>query len=184
MCPLLCAPALCSVCFGVCLGVSASVLYGRDNVGISSAAADVAVHGVLDVIVGRPDGLFQERDGGHDLAGRAVTALVPVKLDESGLHRMEVIGMADAFDRNDLIVRMHDGEGEAGVNPAAVDVDGAGSALAVVAAFLGSGQIEVLPKTVEERGAGIDLEMMFLTVDAKRERNGVLRSGRGLLRGR
>jgi hypothetical protein len=85
---------------------------------------------------------------------------------------MEVIGPADAFDGGDLIPEVHDGEGETGVDTAAVDVDGAGSALAVVAALLGTGEIEVLTKAVEESGAGIDLETMVLTVDAEPEGHG------------
>jgi hypothetical protein len=62
---------------------------------------------------------------------------------------------------------MHHGEGEAGVHAAAVDMDGAGSALAMVAALLCAGEIEVLAEAVEEGGAGVDLEAMVFPVDAE-----------------
>jgi hypothetical protein len=76
-------------------------------------------------------------------------------LDEGGLHRVKVTGLADAFDGGDLVVRMHDGKGEAGVDPATVDMDGACSALAVVATLLGTGQGKILAEAVEEGRLGV-----------------------------
>ena len=114
---------------------------GGDDVGVGAAAADVAVHGLLDVAVGGADGSLEGGDGRHDLAGGAVAALIGVVLDERGLHGVQVAGLADAFNGGDLVVRVHDGEGEAGVDAAAIDVDGACSALAVVAALLGAGKV-------------------------------------------
>ncbi len=149
----------------------ADLLDGSDDVGVGSAAADVAVHGVLDVVVGGADVFFENGHGGHDLAGGAVAALVAVVLDEGGLHGVEVAGLADAFDGGDLVGggRVHEGEGHAGVDASAVDVDGAGSALAVVAALLGAGQVEVLAQAVEQGGARIHIEGVGLAVDSKGE---------------
>src|SRR6266851_2730990 len=151
------------------LGLFTRVLYRRDDVRVSATATDVAVHRLLDVVIGRPDGLLEECNGGHDLAGGTVTALVTVVLDEGCLHGMKVVGLADAFDGCDLFIGMHHGEGEAGVHAAAVDMDGAGSALTVVAALLCAGEIEVLAEAVEEGGAGVDLEAMVFPVDAERD---------------
>ena len=47
------------------------------------------------------------------------------------------------------------GERQAGIDAAAIDEDGAGAALAAVAALLGSGQIEPLAQQVEQRDAGV-----------------------------
>ena len=54
---------------------------------------------------------------------------------------------------------------------AAVDVDGAGSALAVVAAFLGAGQADGLAQAVKERGARINLKIKLLSVDTEADRD-------------
>ena len=116
-------------------------MHGRDDVGVGAASADVAVHSLLDVVIGRPDVLLQDRNSGHNLAGGAIAALIAVMLDESGLHRMEMVGLTDPFDGCDLVGLMHDSEGKARVDAAAIDVDGAVSALAVVATLLRAGKV-------------------------------------------
>ena len=45
---------------------------------------------------------FEERDGGADLAGRAVAALEAVVLEEGGLDGVEVVALGEAFDGGDL----------------------------------------------------------------------------------
>jgi hypothetical protein len=147
----------------------ADLLHGRDDVRVGTTATDVAVHRLLDVGISGPDVLVEHRDGGHNLARGAVAALVAVVLDESKLHGMEVIGLTDTFDRDDLVVPMHDGEGETGVDAATVNVDGACSALTVVAAFLRTGKGKVLAEAVEQSGAGIKLESVGLPVDFESE---------------
>ena len=69
---------------------------------------------------------------------------------------MQCSGRAEAFDGRDLVALVHRGEAEARVDAAAVDVDGAGAALAVVAAFLRAGEVQMLAQAVEQRGARID----------------------------
>jgi hypothetical protein len=78
---------------------------------------------------------------------------------------MKVIRLADTFDGNDLVVRVHHGEREARVNAATVNVDGACSALAVVAALLGARQGKVFAEAVKEGGARIETESVGLAVD-------------------
>src|SRR5215469_18323953 len=125
---------------------------GGNDIGVSAAAADVSGHGVLDVFVCRADGLFEQRHGAHDLAACAVAALVAVVLDEGGLHGVEIVGLADALDCCDLIALVHDREREAAVHAAAIDVDSAGTALAVIATLLGAGEVDAFPQRVEKRG--------------------------------
>ena len=79
---------------------------------------------------------------------------------------------------------MHHGEREAGVHAAAVDVNGTGAALAVVAAFLGAGQIQVLAEAVEESSAGIDSELVLVTVDLEGQGYGSFDRRRPVLCGR
>ncbi len=143
----------------------ADLLDGRDDVGVGAAATDVAVHCLLHIGVSWAYVLLEDCDGGHDLTGGAVATLVAVVLNECGLHGVKVIGLTDPFDGGDLVVRVHDGEGEAGVYAATINVDGARSALTVVAALLGAGQSKVLSQAVEEGGARIELEDVGLAVD-------------------
>jgi hypothetical protein len=127
----------------------ADILNGRDDVGVGSPAADVAAHQLLHIRVGRAAVLLEKGDRGHDLARGTVTALVAIVLDERCLHGMQVAGLAQAFNGGDLVALVHDGQREAGVDAAAVHVDGTGSALAVVTAFLGAGETDGLAQAVE-----------------------------------
>jgi hypothetical protein len=85
---------------------------------------------------------------------------------------VEMVGLADAFDGGDLVHRVHDGEGEAGVHAAAVDVYRAGAALAVVATFLCARHVQIFPEAIEQRGARVEFQVVLFAVDAKRERDG------------
>ena len=58
-----------------------------------------------------------------------------------------------------VVALVHHGEREARVDPPAVDEHGARAALAVVAALLGAGQVEVLAQRIEQRGAQVELEV-------------------------
>lgn len=165
------------------LGALTDLLDGRDDVRVGAAATDVAVHCLLDVGVRGADVLPENRDGGHDLARSAVSALVAVVLNEGSLHGMKVIGLADAFDGGDLIVRVHDGEREAGVDAATVHVNGAGSALAMITALLGAGQGEVFAQAVEQGGAGVESEGVGLSVDLEIDGYGAFAVGVGGRRG-
>ena len=58
-----------------------------------------------------------------------------------------------------------DRELETGDGAAAVDQDRAGTALPLVAALLGTGQIEPLAQRVEQGGAVVDGQRVLLAVD-------------------
>jgi hypothetical protein len=80
---------------------------------------------------------------------------------------MQCIMRGKAFNGGDLVAVMHDGKREAGINPAAIHMDSAGAALAVVASLLGSEQRELLTQGVEQRGAGVHLNLSDSAVDAQ-----------------
>jgi ribosomal protein S7 len=62
---------------------------------------------------------------------------------------------------------VHDGKRQAGIDAAAVGDDRTGAALAVVAAFLGAGQMQVFAQRVEQARPRIELERMNLPVDVQ-----------------
>jgi hypothetical protein len=64
--------------------------------------------------------------------------------DESSLKRMDRFRKADAFNGDDVVVRMHDGERETGVDPPAIHQDCAGTALAVVTTLFRACEMQVL----------------------------------------
>jgi hypothetical protein len=79
------------------------------------------------------------------------------------------------FDRRDLASVGLRRQRQAGCNAAAIDVDGAGPALPVVAAFLGACESEPFAQYVEERGARIQRQLVARPVHGEVHRN--LKSG-------
>src|SRR5271165_2734836 len=104
---------------------------GGNDVGISGAPANIAAHTLRDLSVGQSrDGrdvrrriawparlvLRQQRDGGANLTGSAITALQSVMADKCGLHRAEIAIFFQTLDGPDLVARMHHGERQATVD--------------------------------------------------------------------
>src|SRR5207247_9493614 len=69
------------------LRVLANVLDGGDDLLVRAAAAYVAAHQFLDVGVRWTARLLEQCDGRHDLARRAITALVSIASEAGRLHR-------------------------------------------------------------------------------------------------
>jgi hypothetical protein len=53
---------------------------------------------------------------------------------------VEIIGFPEALDCGDGVAFVHDREGQARIDATAIDMNGAGSALAVVAPLFGTGE--------------------------------------------
>ena len=68
---------------------------------MTSAAAEIALERLFDVVFARLRILFQQRRRGHDHAIRAVGALRRLLVDEGLLKRVERIGAAQAFEGGD-----------------------------------------------------------------------------------
>jgi len=145
----------------------ANVLDGGDNVGVGATTTDVAAHEFLDVSVGGAARLFEQSHGGHDLAGSTVAALVAVVLDKGGLHGVEIVRVAEALDGGNGVAFVHESESQAGVDAAAIDVNRARPALAMVAALLGAGKRKSFAQAIEKRCAGIDRDLEGLAVDGE-----------------
>ena len=65
---------------------------------------------------------------------------------------------------------MHDRERQARIDAPAVDDHRAGAALAVIAALLGAGEMQVLAQRVEQGGARVERELAGLAVHLERIR--------------
>src|SRR5207249_3500316 len=131
-------------CMTGLLRPAARRLNSRDDVRVRAAAAQVSAHLLPHVVVARSARFVEQGCRRHDLAGCAVSALEGIVLDEGFLHRMENAVALQSFDRDDVVAVMHHGEREARQDATAVDVDGACAALAVIAALLGSEELELL----------------------------------------
>ena len=107
----------------------------------------------------------EHRDGGADLPGRAIAALIAVVFDERGLHGMHLVGRAQAFDGGDAIAFVHHRQREAGIDAPSARDHRAGAALAVIAALLGAGEMQVIAQRIEQRGARVELERVWFAVD-------------------
>src|SRR6185436_1624703 len=103
--------------------------------------------------------------GRHDHAGRAEPALQPVLLPEPHLDRVQLAVLGQPLDRHDVgAVRLHGKEGAA-LDGLAVYEDGAGAALARVAADVGPGQADRLTNVVHQEKAGLHFVAVALAVD-------------------
>src|SRR5437764_10497992 len=83
-------------------GDASRVLNGRDDVIVSSAAAQVAAHPFADLLRRAGVALVDAGDAGHDLSGRAIAALEGIALDEGGLQRVELLALRQTLDGRDV----------------------------------------------------------------------------------
>ena len=122
-----------------------------------------------------PHGSVQQRHRRHDLPGCAIAALVGIAGNERSLHRVQVFRLTDTLNCRDLFALVHGGEAETRIHAPAIDVHSARTALAMIASLFRSGQMQMLSKTIEKRGARIDPQIVFLAVNPKRYRDSILR---------
>src|ERR1035437_10809563 len=96
--------------------------------------------------------LGEECGGLHDHAVDAIAALRGLLVDERLLHRMALLGRAEAFQRHHLLLRTHSRQRRgARLHGGAVYVDHAGAALAESAAEARAVQAEIVAQHIEQR---------------------------------
>src|SRR5580658_10462111 len=130
---------------------------------IAAASTDVAVHGLVDLLVGRRRGLCQQRRRLHDLAGLAVATLRHTDIAPGHLHGVLALGV-ETLDGNDRFagdVRHGDG---AGAHRLAVDMYRAGAAQRDAATELRSGQAELVAQVPHQRHRRIAVEAARLSI--------------------
>src|SRR5512144_1676335 len=126
------------------------VLNGLDDVLVARAAAEVTGNAEADLLFAGTGVLLQQPVGAHDHTGCTEAALQAVHLAEAFLQSMQcAVGVGHAFDGADVGAgRLHREHG-ARLHRSAVEVDGAGSAMAGVAADMRAGEIELLSQEVD-----------------------------------
>src|SRR5208282_6371904 len=136
---------------------------GRVDALVATAPADVAVHGVINLLVGRSRGLCQKRGRLHDLAGLAITALRHTEIAPRYLDWMFAFGV-ETFDGDHRLARDVRHDDAARADRFAVEMDGAGAAERNATAELRSGQAKPVAQIPHERHRRIAVERALLSI--------------------
>ena len=122
-----------------------------EDLDVAGAAAEIAGERFLDLLAARLRVVLQERPGGQEKSGRAISALRGAQVREGLLEWMEPARVRHPLDGLDFSPFAFEPEVEAGEDRLAVHQHRAGPALAELAAMLGSRQPQVLAKHLEQR---------------------------------
>ena len=123
-----------------------------DDVPVARAAADVALQRDLDLVLGRPGILLEQRGGAHQHPGRAVPALETVVVAERLLQRSQLpVAAREALDGRDRRAVGLDGQHAAALDRIAPELHRARAAAARIAADVSAGQVEVVAEEVDEQ---------------------------------
>src|SRR5712692_5848215 len=127
--------------------------HGRDDVLVTSAAAQIPGERLADLALVRIGMVAQERDQRHEDARRAEAALQPVSLAECGLERMQRIAppraVRQTLDCRDVVSIRLDGEHQAGAYRLAVQQHRTGAAHAVLAPDVRAGESALVAHAVD-----------------------------------
>lgn len=116
---------------------------------------------------------IEKRHRRTDLAWRTKAALESVVLQKSGLHGVQrTVSARKSFDGDDIVVRMHHRESQAGIDAAAVHQYRACTALPAVTAFLGALEPQVFPQGIQQRDSRFQLQFMNGLIHLQRHRCG------------
>src|SRR5689334_11076408 len=130
---------------------------------VAAAAADVAEHGVVDLLVRGCGGFREQGRGLHDLAALAVPALRHADVAPGDLDRM-FAGRMEAFDRGDGLAADVGHRDAAGANGFTVEMNGTGAAERYATAEFRAGQAEFVAQKPQQRHRRIAVERPLLSI--------------------
>src|SRR5262249_23042091 len=130
---------------------------------IAAASTDVAVHGLVDLLVGRRRRLRQQRGRLHDLAGLAIAALRHAHVAPGDLDGMVALGV-EALDGDHRLARDVGHRDAAGADRFAVEMNRAGAAERDAATEFRSGQAELVAQVPQERHRRVAVEAALLSI--------------------
>src|SRR5579862_9347467 len=123
---------------------------GAPDAWISSAAANVAGHGLVNILVSGL-GIFANQDGGaHDLAGLAVATLRDVNFDPGALQRMRAV-RRKAFNGGDMLAGDARNWRNTGADGLSIEMHRTGPAERHAAAELGAGHAQRIAQHPQQR---------------------------------
>ena len=131
---------------------------------VCPTTADIAMHGILNLLLGGMGITFQQRRRRHDLTGLAITALRHVHFVPGELQGMITV-FRQPFDGGDGGIFYRRYPQLTGTHRIAIKMNGAGTALANAATKLGAGQPQMIAQHPEHRGIISDIYRMFFSVD-------------------
>jgi hypothetical protein len=134
---------------------------------IRTAAADISLHGDIDIGIGGLGFMFEQGDSAHDLSRLAVAALRHLLFYPGFLHGLRLSAI-DAFDRSDLLAGYDRERKAAGPYGVTSQVYGAGAALCDPAAEFSSFQSYQVPDYPEQGHIGFGIDLDGLIIDGKR----------------
>src|ERR1700693_5270352 len=130
---------------------------------ITAAPTDVAVHRLVDLLVGRRRHFCQQRRRLHDLAGLAVAALRHTDIAPCHLHGVLALGV-ETLDGDARFAGDARHGDRAGAHGLAVEVNRAGAAQRDAAAELRPGQAELVAQVPHERHRRVAVETARLSI--------------------
>ncbi len=77
---------------------------------------------------------------------------------------MQLLGCTQPLDGGDVVAVVHRRQGQARIDPPALDDHRAGTALAVIATLLGAGELQLLAQRVEQGGPRVEFQRAGLAV--------------------
>ena len=143
--------------------------HGRADPGVGAAATEVAGERLIDLRVGRPGPLPQQRRGRHDLPGLAEAALRDAELHPRALQRVLTVGR-EALDGGHGPPLGAPQRRHAGPHRLAVEVHGARAAERLAAPVLGPGEAEHVAQRPGERHRGSRKSVCLLKAPPRRRR--------------
>src|SRR5215213_6542556 len=141
----------------------------RDDVLVAGASTVVALQRVADLAVGGIRVAGEEVGRDHDHSRGAEAALEAVLLPERVLEWMEAAVRSHPLDRGHATAVGLNGQHRATLHGLAVDVDGARSTLARVAADVRSREVELLPEELHQESSRLHLRLSSLAVHRQRD---------------
>jgi len=148
------------------------------NALVGSAAADIALHGFVDVFVAGLGFFGEQRGGLHDLAALAVAALSDIAFAPGDLHGMFALGV-EAFDGGDFLAFDGGHWRNATALGLAIDVDGACAAESCAASEFGAGHVEEISHVPKHWHLRVSVELTVDSIDLELDHDlsGLLFSG-------
>src|SRR4029077_14550051 len=138
------------------------------NALIGPATANIAGHGLVDIVIRGLGRLFEQCCGLHDLAWLAITALRHVQRTPGNL-QLVIAGWIETLDRGDLLaIGIREGS-LAGAHRLAVQMDGARPTGCDSAAELRTGETEFIAQKPQEQHRRVAVEAPSLPINAKSE---------------